>query len=97
VYGKVARSPVQSVNREIDEEFHLSLFICHLILVIDGGDLESMPNIHRVISGLRVEDRANLCGCGTIINLLPIIARRVALGSLTSENKILLLLDRLRF
>jgi hypothetical protein len=51
VYGKVARSPVQSVNREIDEEFHLSLFICHLILVIDGGDLESMPNVHRVISG----------------------------------------------
>ena len=51
MYGKVARSPVQSVNRELDEEFHLSLFICHLIPVIDGGDLESMSNVHREISG----------------------------------------------
>jgi hypothetical protein len=42
--------PVLSVNREIDEEFHLSLFICHLILIIAGGDLDSMSNVHRAIS-----------------------------------------------
>jgi hypothetical protein len=41
---------VLSVNREIDEEFHLSLFICHLILIIAGGDLDSMSNVHRAIS-----------------------------------------------
>jgi hypothetical protein len=40
----------QSVNREIDEEFHLSLFICHLILIIAGGGFESMSNVHRAIS-----------------------------------------------
>jgi hypothetical protein len=34
-----------------------------------------------------VEDRANRCGCGTIINLLSIIARRLALGSLTPKTK----------
>ncbi|HEY9432536.1 MAG TPA: hypothetical protein VI260_13820 [Blastocatellia bacterium] len=44
-------APVLSVNREIDEEFHLSLFICHLILIIAGGDLDSMSNVHRAISG----------------------------------------------
>jgi hypothetical protein len=41
---------VLSVNRELDEEFHLSLFICHLIVAISGGDLDPMPNVHRVIS-----------------------------------------------
>jgi hypothetical protein len=34
----------------MDEEFHSSSFICHSILVITGGDLESMPNVHRAMS-----------------------------------------------
>jgi hypothetical protein len=34
-----------SVYREMDGEFHCSLFICHLILVIAGGNSDSMsPN-----------------------------------------------------
>jgi hypothetical protein len=44
-------APAPSVNREIDEEFHLSLFICHLMLVIVGGKFDSMPNVHWAISG----------------------------------------------
>jgi hypothetical protein len=40
-----------SVNREIGEEFHCSLFICHLILIIAGGNPDSMPNVHWAISG----------------------------------------------
>jgi hypothetical protein len=35
-----------SVNSEMGGEFHCSLFICHLILVIAGRNPDSMPNVH---------------------------------------------------
>jgi hypothetical protein len=47
----------QTVNSEMDEEFHCSLFICHLIWVIAGGYPDSMPNVHWAISGAMTNDK----------------------------------------
>jgi hypothetical protein len=50
----------QTVNSEMDEEFHCSLFICHLIWVIAGGYPDSMPNVHRAISGAMTNDKRTM-------------------------------------
>jgi hypothetical protein len=42
---------VRSVDQEIEEKIHFPFVTLDLILVIAGGDPDSMPNFHSKISG----------------------------------------------
>ena len=46
-----------SVNREMGEKSHCSLFICQLSFVIAGGDPDSLTDVHWGISGAMTNDK----------------------------------------